>query len=233
MKDRDRVFLSPTPQICDYFITAYRFRKNPFIGDKFYEIIRCGEPILSVFNLKRKISSVINEKNLVYDRIETFEENPKPRGKIIEMKGRSSDSNSLNKSMQNYVEEIRSDDQFACEMIDTIPSKVKSPEIENFLLISFWAYSKQYYEFQVMTKTINNNNEVSNTFEQIVKLNQKDKWIKVETRILLPTLNPTDEIIQTYISNIHQLHFYIDDIEIKLYSVPKSEVKETIAEDLN
>jgi hypothetical protein len=84
-----------------------------------------------------------------------------------------------------------------------------------------------------MTKTINNNNEVSNTFEELVKLNQKNKWIKKETRILLPTLNPTDEKIQTYILNFHQFHFYIDDIEIKLYSVPKSEVKETIAEDLN
>ncbi len=219
--DRNRIFVTTEPEIADYFVIAYRYRKAPLKGNSVFEIKRNEGVILSVFDTHVLKSTILNEKYVLTEKQVSYKE---VRGELPEriVKIQSNLTG-------NFAEEIKPSIGFASgTSIKATPEMINSSKNLNYLLISFWIYSKADSDFKLIVEIDSTNNQIYHWTSRQINYRERNTWIQKKILLQLLPINSVNDVINTYIWNDTKSLFYIDDMSVKLYNIPKKEVKKIL-----
>lgn len=222
--ERARLTFTSYPELADYFITGFRYRRGPFKGTPEFNVIRDKAVVLSVYNTKSK-KLALNKNKFLVARFFNSNESPEKgifNAKIIERKDAFSG---------NHVEQINKEIEYASGLFYNPTQEFALDTNSNkYVDVSFQIRTPEEYSFKLVVEIDSSNQKQYYWIDFDLQSALKDKWIKKKYTLILPKLHAANDIIKFYIWNPERKEFFIDDMEICFYAVPKNNVQSILNE---
>ena len=217
--DRRRISFTDVIELADYYISGYRFHNSPYLRTSDFDVIRDKGIILSVFDLRKSNEEIINSAN----RICNFQNNYESaidnwyNGKIV--------LDSLANSGV-YIEFVDSLSEFGTSFNYTVPPElVNDTTLKSYLEYYFQIKSPFKFNTYVVLEIESSSGKIYDWKSNSIQYNLKNQWSKFSCRFPLPNFHTSKDIIKVYFWNTNRNLFYLDDIEVNIYSVPTMKVR--------
>lgn len=217
--ERARLSFTESPELADYFITGFRYKRGPFKGKPDFNVIRDGGVVLSVYDIKNKKLQLNMGKYQIARFFNSYEPGVQSviTGKVIEMKDAFSGS---------HVELVNKEIEYASGLLYNPAYELTTATKSNkYIHVSFQIRTPEEYEFKLVIQMDSKDNMQYQWIGYDLQSSLKDKWVKKVYNLILPDINATDDGIKFYIWNPNKKEFFIDDLEVSFYAVHESEIK--------
>ena len=217
--ERARLTFTSYPELADYSITGYRYKRGPFKGIPEFNVIRDKGVVLSVYNTKNKKLDLTNGKYLI-ERFFNSNESPEEGifdGKIVEMKDAFSGKS---------VELINKEIEYASGLFKRSNNNLIVDTSNNiYLNVSFQVRTERDYLFKLVVEIDSVNSKQYYWVDFDLQSALTNKWVKKNYNLILPKIQSADDIVKFYIWNPERTEFLIDDLEVSFHSVSKNDVQ--------
>jgi hypothetical protein len=216
-KDRARLSFTASPEMGDYFVTAYRYLRGPFRGTPAYNLVCDGAVILSVYNTKETKFKFPDDKYLVARFFNSYE-------------GQSSGLSDGNKiEMQdaysgNHVEMFDPATEFGANFLFHPPPIMTEPaRTRKYIKVSYQIRTPEEYNFKIILQLDSGADKTYKWIDTNMQSTLKDQWVRKEYNAILEGIPTTGERIKFFFWNPNKSKFFIDDLQISLYAIPDEE----------
>ena len=217
--ERARISFTEVIELADYYISAYRFHNSPYKRKPDFNVIRDKGIILSVFDLRKSIGEILNSTNRIYNFQNNYESaiDNWYNGKIV--------LDSISNSGM-YIELVDSLSEFSSSFNYTAPPElVNDSTIKSYLEYNFQIKAPFACNTYVVVEIESSSGKIYSWKANNIQYNLKNYWSKFSCRFPLPNFHSSKDIIKIYFWNTNRNVFYLDDIEVNMYSVPALKVK--------
>jgi hypothetical protein len=212
-KERARLSVTENPELADYFITAYRYRRGPFDGKAEYNVIRDKGVILSVYYIKDKTGLLSDERFRIHltpaveTNVNIDAESP------TEPNGESVNPEKVYAAAKSFIAgDALKEDSSGFKYVD----------------IYFRLKTTSKVDMNVVLQ-MDSGGTGAGTYEWITFNFQStlaNQWMKKVIRKELPFIHSPRDIIKIYFWNNNKNEFFVDDVKIEFFSVPEEKMHE-------
>lgn len=215
--DRSRIFTTESPEIANYYATAYRYIRGSIDAAPFYNLTRDEGIIASVYNTRTWSAEIFVDKYLIAQQIKTYEESEEQNKPYVFINEKNSNSNHVEKVDQKI-------DTAAKTEVRNISINDTAGGLQFYIVATFEAMCDQNADFKFVTEIDSAGDFTTWTDKKNISI-VNTTWTRKEVRLSPPNSFSKQCKIKVYILNNNKVKFYVDDISLRLYGVPKELVK--------
>jgi hypothetical protein len=213
-KDRARIFYTPSVELADYALTAFRYARGPYKYTAEYNIIRDDGVIHSIFDLRKKRMKIMDDKYSISKFSCDYESNPGPGFDYNSIK-------IIGAYSGNHAEVLNPSIPYGFTYVTNVPKEPEGIVCNKYLEINFMIKTPAKVDASVILQIDSGGSTTTNWDAYELQVSQKNAWIRQEYKLKLPESISSNERIKIYIWNFNKDDFFIDNVNINFYYVPE------------
>ena len=212
-KDKARIFYTPTVELADYALTAYRYVRGPYKYIADYDVKRDDGVIHSVFDLRKKKLKLTDDKYVVskfsYDYESASPVNFDCNG--IKMEGAYSG---------NRAEVFNFSIPYGTNCNTNAPAEPTGIPYNKYLEMNFMIKTPKEVDASIIVQI---DSGIGTTYSWVtyeLQTTLRNTWMKKEIKFKLPDFISPKDRIKLFIWNSSHNDFFVDNVNVNLYYIP-------------